>query len=118
MAKAQGFPREARLRSRADFDRVFQEGRRGRGRFMMVCCAPNGQGRARLGVALRRGWRTAVARNRAKRLVREAFRTHKDALPPGFDLVVVPATNWAEPSVAEIAQELIRLTRVAAEALR
>ena len=31
----------------------------------------------------------AVARNRAKRLLRESFRRHKRARRPGFDLVVV-----------------------------
>ena len=114
MAKAQGFPRDERVRRKKDFDRVFQEGQRRRGRLLSVGYVGNGLAHARLGIALGRGWKGAVARNRAKRLVREAFRTHKEAIPRGIDLVVVPATNWEEPSVEEIAGELIRLLRAAA----
>jgi ribonuclease P protein component len=31
----------------------------------------------------------AIVRNRAKRLVREAFRATRDLWPPGFDVVVI-----------------------------
>ena len=115
MTRAHGLSRDERLRAKAGFDRVFQEGKRVRAQWMAVRYAPNGLAHARLGIALRRGWRSAVARNRAKRLIREAFRTHKHELPSGVDIVVVPATNWQEPRVAEIAAELARLLRAAAE---
>jgi len=115
MAKAQGFPRAERIRSRKDFDRVFQEGTRRRSRLLSVCCLPNGLPHARFGVALGRGWKGAVARNRAKRLVREAFRTHKNVLPTGIDIIVVPMVNWSDPSVEEIARELLRLLPRAGE---
>jgi ribonuclease P protein component len=75
----------------------------------------NGLARSRLGIALSRGWKNAVARNRTKRLIREAFRTHKAALPKGLDLIVVPATNWREPHVEEIASEIVRLLSRATE---
>lgn len=116
MAKRHGFTREERLRRRGDFDRVFEEGWRRHGPLLGICAAPNGLGHARLGIALRRGWKGAVARNRAKRLVREAFRTHKDELPRGIDVVVLPATNWREPSVGQIAAELVRLLGALGEA--
>ena len=115
MPKPHGFSREERLRSTQDFDRVFREGRRGRGPFLSVCWIPNGLPHSRLGIALRRGWKGAAARNRAKRLIREAFRTHKHALPAGLDVVVLPVTQWREPRVEEIAAELARLLRRARE---
>ena len=115
MAREHGFPREERLTKAAEFDRVFREGRRRRGGCLSVCYAPNGLCPTRLGIALRRGWSGAVARNRAKRLVREAFRTHKHELPKGLDLVVVPVTNWRAPRVEEIAAELVRLLPRATE---
>jgi ribonuclease P protein component len=111
MPTPHGFSRDERLKKTAEFDRVFREGRRGRGRWVSVVYAPNGLGHARLGIALRRGWGNAAARNRAKRLVREAFRTHKHELPAGVDLVVVPATDWEEPQVEELAAELVGLLR-------
>ncbi len=116
--KAHGFSREERLRAKGEFDRVFREGRRVWGSLLSVCHAPNGLEHARLGIALSRGWRGAVARNRAKRLVREAFRTRKHELPKGVDVAVIPRTNWAEPTVAAIGDELVRLLQRAAEARR
>ena len=109
MPKAHGFPPDERVRHKAEFDRVFREGRRARGPFLAVCCAGTGLPHSRLGIALSRGWKGAVPRNRAKRLIREAFRLHKHEWPKGVDLVVVPVTNWRAPSVAAIAGELARL---------
>jgi len=71
--------------------------------------APNGLPHSRLGVAMARRWRKAVERNRAKRLVREAFRTNKHRLPKGLDIVVIPWREWGEPSASELADELVRL---------
>lgn len=126
MTKAHGFSRDERLRAKRDFDRVFQQGHRGRGQTLVVFYAPNGLTHSRLGIALRRGWRNAVVRNRAKRLIREAFRTRKHQLPRGLDVVVIPALNWRDPAAgatpdrasrgggrlptaAALAEELVRL---------
>jgi ribonuclease P protein component len=109
VAKAQGFSREERLRRTGDFDRVFAEGRRRRGSLMSLRWAPNELGHTRLGVALSRRWKGAVRRNRAKRVVREAFRTHKGDLPRGIDLVVLPHLDWGDPAPEAVAAELVRL---------
>ncbi len=115
MGKRFGLTRDERIRRAKDFDRVFAEGTQRKGRLMSVRCLANGLPQARLGVALGRAWRKAVARNRAKRLIREAFRTRKHELPRGIDVVVVPWPGWAEPSVEALADELVRLARLAAE---
>ena len=115
MAKPQGFSRDERIRRTKDFDRVFREGTRSKGRLMTVRCLPNALPHTRLGIALGRDWKGAIRRNRAKRLIREAFRTHKDAIPPGTDVMVVPWSRWGEPTVHAIAEELVRLVRRATE---
>ncbi len=43
----------------------------------------------RLGVIASRRVGNAVQRNRAKRLLRELFRLHQDALPPACDLLLI-----------------------------
>lgn len=55
---------------------------------MILFILPTGLAVARLGIAATRRLGGAVIRNRAKRLVREAFRRNKPA--PGVDVVVVP----------------------------
>jgi ribonuclease P protein component len=47
------------------------------------------KGPARLGVVASRKVGPAVARNRAKRLVREAFRRNPTVFPEGLDVVIV-----------------------------
>lgn len=49
---------------------------------------PNDAGLTRLGLSVGRKVGTAVARNRLKRLIREAFRLEQRSLPKGLDLVV------------------------------
>jgi ribonuclease P protein component len=68
-------PKEARLLKRADFLRVYEHGKRFEGRFMTVFILPNDRKFHRLGVtATKKAIGKAHDRNRAKRLLREAFR--------------------------------------------
>jgi ribonuclease P protein component len=76
---------------------------------MTICVLANGLPHARLGIALGRAWRGAVARNRTKRLLRETYRTHKHLFPAGFDVVVVPRPNARLPGTEDIAREIQRL---------
>ena len=68
-------PKDTRLRKSAEFRRVYDEGRRFDGRLMTAFVLPTGLEQNRLGItASRKMSRLAVNRNRAKRLLREAFR--------------------------------------------
>jgi len=68
-------PKEARLRKPGEFRRVYAEGRRFEGRFMTVFILPSSNNFQRLGItASKKAIGNAVQRNRAKRLLREAFR--------------------------------------------
>ena len=70
-----GFPKETRLRKRAEFLRVYDKGVRFEGRFMTVFILPGNQEIHRVGVtATKKAIGNAVQRNRAKRLLRESFR--------------------------------------------
>lgn len=71
-------PKETRLAKRAEFLRVYEQGRRIEGRFMTVFLMPNGRDVQRLGVtATKKAIGKAHDRNRAKRLLRESFRLSK-----------------------------------------
>lgn len=84
------FPRAARIRSGKDFDQAFNAGRRASSGVMLVVARENGLGWSRLGLSCGRKFGPAHRRNRARRLVKEAFRLERAELPPGFDYVVVP----------------------------
>ncbi|MEZ5288593.1 MAG: ribonuclease P protein component [Vicinamibacterales bacterium] len=82
------FRADEHIRTREDFERTYQTGRKIPGRLMLMFIGDNGLDRARLGIAATRKIGGAVIRNRAKRLARELFRHHTPT--GGLDVVIVP----------------------------
>lgn len=83
-----------KLRRRAEFTKVYEQGVRLRGRFMTCFALRNDLDSPRLGIAASRKMGNAVARNRAKRLVRELFRAHKPLT--AIDIVFVPRREMVD----------------------
>lgn len=84
------FPAHLRLLSSGDFQLVFKGTEcRSSDKVLTVLARHNGLSHARLGLAIsKRFIKTAVGRNRVKRLVRESFRQHQSSLV-GLDIVVL-----------------------------
>lgn len=105
------FPRKRRLRKKEEYDRVFREGRRVHDASAMILWAPNDLAWSRLGLITGRKTGTAVRRNRARRVFREAFRLGEGGLPPGFDYVVVvrrKPEGWSRADAARVLREVSR----------
>ncbi len=87
-----GLAKDQRLRKRAEFLRVYENGKRFEGRFMTVFILPAIKGNHRAGItATKKAIGNAVSRNRAKRLLRECFRLSRpqlDDIDIGYDWVL------------------------------
>ncbi|MGH8031763.1 MAG: ribonuclease P protein component [Luteimonas sp.] len=82
------FPRQARVRTRAEFDRVFTLGTRTASPVFALHFHPDAAP-PRLGLAVSRKVDPhAVGRNRIKRVLRDAFRRLRPQLRPGVYVVV------------------------------
>jgi ribonuclease P protein component len=103
------FPKSRRLRSRDEFRRVKKYGKRITGRMVIFDVLSEKFPYRRLGVTVSKRFGNAVARNRFKRLVREAFRIHQYLLPPGLIVHVTPRPHVPMPTFQEILEEFILL---------
>lgn len=96
------FPRGARVRAKAEFDRVFAQGRRSAAPNLALHWLADAQ-HARLGLAVsRKVDPRAVGRNRIKRQLREQFRQLREQLPGGAYVLV------ARPAAAKAANPELR----------
>ena len=89
------FDRRQRVRKRPEFQKIQAGGQRVSTRHFVLLLYARDElgGAARLGTTVSRKIGGAVVRNRAKRLIREAFRTTRELWPAGIDLVVIARAN-------------------------
>lgn len=106
------FSAKHRLRTQADFDRVYSRRCSASDGLLLIFICANECEHARLGLSVSRKVGSAVARNRWKRLLREAFRLSRAELPSGIDLVAIPRTG-VEPALEPLQRSLVRLAEKA-----
>ncbi len=98
-----------RLRSAKDFERVWREGQsHAHPLVVLVSCrrppgpqAPGSGAASRCGFVAGKKVGSAVRRNRAKRLLREAVRARQAALAGGWDLIFVARPPLAEATLGQ-----------------
>jgi len=99
--RSNALPPARRLRRRAEFQRVFDTGRRAHGRYFTIIAAADGAPLSRVGIVASKKLGGAVLRNHAKRLIRETFRTLQDVTVP-VDLVVIPKATLFDASPSSL----------------
>jgi ribonuclease P protein component len=114
-----GLPsRENRVRKRAEFVEIQSGGVRVNGDCLVFILQRRPEGPLRLGITASRKIGGAVQRNRARRLIREAFRSVFAELPSALDIVVIVRRPLGERKASDVLGEfrraLPRICRVAA----
>lgn len=109
-------PRRYRLRHATDLQRVRRHGRRWRHPLAILLVSPaeskmipqsqvsqqNGRSPSRFAFAAGRHVGPAVARNRAKRLLREAVRFHLGDIEPGWDCMLIARPGAAAAGYLDV----------------
>jgi len=108
-------PRACRIKHKNDFASAYKLGSRARCPLYTVVVRPNGTAHTRLGLSVGRvAYRDAVDRNRARRLLREAFRLARPALPAGLDVILIGVAGAGPLQLSAVLAELPGLVRKAA----
>lgn len=98
------FRKAEHVRRRAEYERIYQEGLKVSGRYMLVFLRRRTDAATpRLGIAATRKIGGAVVRNKAKRRVRELFRHLKPDV--AVDIVVVPRRELADAPFTSLEAE-------------
>ena len=106
------FNRAMRIKQGRDFSRVRREGQR----LATGCLIANWRrlplsSRPRLGVVTGRKIGNAVARSRARRLLREVFRVHQHDLAQPVDLVLVARASIIEKGFSGVEKDFLATLR-------
>lgn len=75
-----------------DFLTLYKKGRYAASKYSVIYVRPNGRPFNRLGITAGKKAGNAVCRNRAKRLIRLAYRQSEVDMPVGMDIVIVART--------------------------
>ena len=100
------FGADARLRTRADYQRT-DSARRVSGRYVTLVGRPNGRDQDRLGIVASRKIGGAVVRNRAKRRVRELFRRRPAHAGAPLDVVAIARSGLSDAPFAELQSDFL-----------
>ncbi|NPV04106.1 MAG: ribonuclease P protein component [Syntrophaceae bacterium] len=96
-----------RIRRRSEFKALFESGKRVHSEYLTVIHCRNTTGVRRLGLVVgKRVGKTAVRRNRMKRLLREFFRLNKHRLPASQDILIVARKDFSFMKGQDLCREL------------
>ena len=103
--------RRIRLRHTSDVRRVYDEGHSWAHALLVLIARPNGLDLSRVGVTASRKLGGAVARNRAKRLMREAARCLYPQFGTGWDVILIARKRILEAKEPQVEQALASLLK-------
>lgn len=105
--------RRFRLRRAGDFESLRRHGRRCQHPLAALVVIANEEQVSRFGFTASRRAGNAVKRNRAKRLLREAVRLHKDNIHSGYDCLFIAKQATSIASYLDIEVAVLQLLKTA-----
>ena len=92
------------LNRQKDFDAVYRQGKSEASRYVVLFYRRNDLDRTRISFLASKKVGNSVERNRARRLMREAFRLSGMVISPGYDLVIIARSTITEAGMRDVMQ--------------
>ena len=92
------------LNSQKDFDAVYRYGKSQASRYVILFYRKNRLGYTRISYLASKKVGNSVKRNRARRLMREAFRLSGEAVNQGYDLILIARNGIADAGMRHVMQ--------------
>jgi ribonuclease P protein component len=103
--------RRFRLQRTADFENLRKNGRRWSHPLALLIVCQSNLPTSRFAFSASRRVGNAVARNRAKRLLREAVRHHLKTIASGWDCLFIARSTTPEATFIEVEKAVVQLLR-------
>ena len=88
------FRKKSRILKSKDFRKIYKKGVPIKKGWLVLCSLPNDLGQSRIGFSISsRNVKSAVRRNRIRRLFKEVFRLNKGLIKAGYDIVIIIRRN-------------------------
>lgn len=90
------------LTKNKEFQRVYKKGKSFVSPVLVTYVLKNNKDKVRLGITTSKKTGKAVQRNRARRIIREAYRKLSENIQPGYDIVFVSKARTHRAKMADI----------------
>ena len=97
------------LKNSREFGAVYRNGKSKANKYLVMYVLPNDYNKIRIGISVSKKVGNSVVRHRLARLIREAYRLHKDELTAGYDIVIVARGSAKEKSYQQIESAFMHL---------
>ena len=112
-----GFSKKSRILKSKDFRKIYKKGAPLKKGWLVMCSLPNELGQSRIGFSISsKNVKSAVRRNRIRRLFKEVFRLNKDLVKAGYDIVIIirrdPGKILLYKNVEKVFLEAVKLSGI------
>jgi ribonuclease P protein component len=101
--------RDSRIKRSSEYARIYKEGTKFAGRYLILFAAGRGEAGPRVGITVSGKVGNAVERNRAKRRIKEALKLELNESAPQSEIVFVARSVIKKASFDEIRNDMKKL---------